>query len=281
MRRLGWSLLVLLAIAPLSAGCGTEAGSLHGSGDAPNDASSSRIEWKEEGKGMPEWALTRATGSMDYAHRRGEMVIKGKSDSAPEARAVLIDHHAYLGVAVGPKTYWLKQSAEDPTGADSFVPGAGGITPERVLDELVKSSSTVDKLDSEEIRGVSTTHYRAHLDKTKPGSGILEGEPGIVDAWIDDQGLPRRMRVPQGGEHEAAVVFDLFDFGVPVDVEAPPANEIVSEKEFEKMMKEECAGAGTDLDNANVLCMAWGGSISESHSYEVSPTETLPTTDGK
>jgi len=268
-------------MALLSAGCGAEASSLQGSDDALKDASSSRIEWKEEGKGMPDWALVRATGSMDYAHRRGEMVIRGKSDSAPEARAVLIGHDAYLGVAVGPKTYWLKQSADDPTGADSFVPGAAGMSPERVLSELVKASTKVETLDREEIRGVATTHYRAHLDKSKPGLGILEGEPGIVDAWIDEQQLPRRIRVPYGGERDAAVEFDLFDFGVSVDVAAPPADEIVSEKEFDKMMESECAGARADLDKANPLCLVYGGSISESDSLEISPTETVPTTEGK
>ena len=51
-----------------------------------------------------------------------------------------------------------------------------------------------------------------------------------------------RIRIPYGGEPKAAVeVVDLFDFGVPVDVEAPPANEVVSEEEFDKLMEKECA----------------------------------------
>ena len=95
MRRLS-SLLLLLV--PLAAGCGSEASSLQGSGDALKDASSSRIEWKLEGKGLPDWASMRSTGSIDYANSRGEMVIKGKSDSAPEARGLFVGRDAYLGV---------------------------------------------------------------------------------------------------------------------------------------------------------------------------------------
>jgi hypothetical protein len=142
----------------------------------------------------------------------------------------------------------------------------------------------VDKLGSEEIRGVTTTHYRAHLDKTKAGLGILKDEPGVVDAWIDDQGLPRRIRVPFGGENEAAGVFDLFDFGVPVDVEAPPANEIVSEDKMDKLMEKECATADKAPEDRNPLCALFGVTlVSEPSSgdIQISPTETVPTTEGK
>ena len=107
MRRLS---LLLLLLVPLAAGCGSEASSLQGSGDALKDASTSRIEWKLEGKGVPDWALMRSTGSIDYANGRGEMVIKGKSDSAPEAHALFIGHDSYLGAEVGGTKYWLKES---------------------------------------------------------------------------------------------------------------------------------------------------------------------------
>ena len=164
MRRLS---LLLLLLVPLAAGCGSEPSSLQGSGDALKDASTSRIEWKLEGKGMPEWALMKSTGSIDYANGRGEMVIKGKSDSAPEARALFIGHDSYLGAEVGGTTYWMKESGDNGTGADHFMPGPDGTSPDRLLKDLIKSSKKVEKLGSEEIRGVTTTHYRAHLDKTE------------------------------------------------------------------------------------------------------------------
>ena len=281
MRRLS-SLLLLLV--PLAAGCGSEASSLQGSGDALKDASSSRIEWKLEGKGLPDWASMRSTGSIDYANSRGEMVIKGKSDSAPEARALFIGRDSYLGVVVGGKKYWMKESIDDATGARRFVPGPGGTNPERLLNDLVKSSKKVEKLGSEEIRGVTTTHYRAHLDKNKvPIRGSADEEPGVVDAWIDEQGLPRQIQIPYGG-NDAGAVFELFDFGIPVDVEVPPASEIVSEKEFDKVMEKECASAGKDLQDANPLCLIFGASISEGGGLgdiQSAPTETVPTTEGK
>jgi hypothetical protein len=274
----------MLFLASLAAGCGSEAVSLQGSDDALRDASSSRIEWKLDGKSLPDWAVMRSTGSIDYANGRGEMVIQGKSDSAPEARALFIGHDSYLGVEVGGTMYWMKESTSDVTGADRFMPGPGGTSPDRLMKALVKSSKKVEKLGSEEIRGVTATHYRAHLDRTNPGLGILKDEPGIVDAWIDEQGLPRRVRVPDGGENESAVVLDLFDFGVPVDVEAPPANQVVSEDKMDKLMEKECAGADKAPKKMNPLCLIFGVTLmdsSSSGSIQISPTETGPTTEGK
>jgi hypothetical protein len=279
MRRLP---LLLLLLVPLAVGCGSEAGSLQGSDDAPKDASSSRIEWKLEGKNVPEWALMRSSGSIDYENGRGEIVIKGKSDS--EGRVLFIGHDSYLGVEVDGTTYWMKQSIYAATGAHRFEPGPGGTNPDRVLKELVKSSTKVEKLGSDEIRGVATTHYRAHLDKTKLGLRGSADEPGFVDAWIDEQGLPRRIRVPFGGENEAAGVFDLFDFGVPVDVEAPPASEIVSEDKMDKLMQKECAGADKAREDLNPLCALFATLLpgsSSSGSGQISPTETVPTTEEK
>jgi hypothetical protein len=275
MKRL--SLLLLLLLVPLAAGCGSEPSSLQGSDDALKDASTSRIEWKMEGKGVPDWALWRSMGLIDYANGRGEMVIKFKSDAGPEARALYIDRSTYLGTKVGGSMYWLKQSTDDPVGADRFMPGPGGTSPDRLLKDLIDSSKKVEKLGSEEIRGVATTHYRAHLDTTK--LRVNADESVAVDAWIDEQGLPRRVRVPFGAGGDAGAVVDLFDFGVPVDIQAPPASEIVSEDEFEKLMDEECASIGKDPEDANPLCLYFGSSGLSAGSSSLG--ETVPTTEAK
>jgi len=280
MRRLS---LLLLLLVPIAAGCGSEPSSLQGSGDALKDASSSRVELKLEGKGMIDWGLMRSTGSIDYANSRGELVFTGKSDSTPEARALIVGRDSYLGAKVGDTMYWVKQSGESTRAADRFMPGATGMSPDRLLKDLIKASNKVEKLGSEEIRGVTTTHYRAHLDKSKLGIDGKQNQPGVVDAWIDEQGLPRRVRVPYGGEDGPVAIADLFDFGVSVDVEAPPASEIVSEQKFEKVMEQDCAKAGKDLELANPLCLLFGATLepSGSDSMQVSPTETVPTTEGK
>jgi hypothetical protein len=281
MRRLS---VLLLLLVPFAAGCGSDPGSQQGSGDALKDASSSRVELKLEGKGIIDWGLMRSTGSIDYANSRGELAFTGKSDSTPEARALIVGRDSYLGAKVGDTMYWVKESGESARAADRFMPGATGMRPDRLLKDLIKASNKVEKLGSEDIRGVTTTHYRAHLDKSKLGIDGKQNEPGVVEAWIDEQGLPRRVRVPYGGETDPVAVADLFDFGVPVDVKAPPADDILTEEAFSKLMDKECAKvkAPRDLEDANPLCLLFGTTLEPSDSdVQISPTETVPTTEGK
>jgi hypothetical protein len=265
--------LLLVPFSLLAAGCGSEPSTLAGSEDALTNASSSRIEWKMEGENVPQWASMRSTGSIDYAKDRAELVMHGESDSAPEVRLVLVGRDSYMGVEAGGTMHWLKQSVDEATGAERFFPGPGGTSPQRLLKALTDSSKKVEKLGSEEIRGVTATHYRAHLDKTKLGIEGNAGEPGVVDAWIDGQDLPRRIRIPFGGEGDSGFVMDLFDFGVAVEVEAPPAREVVSEEAFDKLMDEQCAGADKAPEEMNPLCAIFGATL---ESGQTSPTETIP-----
>jgi hypothetical protein len=281
------TLAVLLLVLPIIAGCGTEPSSFQGSDEALRDASTSRIESRLEGKALPDWAVFRSTGSIDYINRRGEVVFRGSSDSKPEARVVFVGREGYMGAKVDGTMYWMKQSFEDIRVADRFLPGSSGMTPDRLLKDLIKASSKVEKLGSEEIRGVATTHYRAHVDESKLESDGNADFPRAVDAWIDDQGLPRRVRVPYGRDNDAvAAVVDLFDFGVPVDVEVPPASEVVSQERFDELMQEECGKvkSAKDLEDANPLCPMFAVSLeSEGGSSEIepTPTETIPSTEEK
>jgi hypothetical protein len=267
MRRI----LLLCSAALIVAGCGTEPASLEGSDDALKDASTSRIEWRLEGKDVPDWLLWTSSGVFDYGHGRGDMGIKTKGGSDLGARVVLVGRDSYLGAEVGGKMYWLKETVDDATGADRFVPGPGGTSPERLLKDLIDSSKKIEKIGSEEVRGVTTTHFRSHLDGSKLGIDSDAEEQVIVDVWIDEEGLPRRIRVPAGDVGDPVVVFDLFDFGVPVDIGAPPANEVVSEARFAKLMEKECVNAAKDPEDANPLCLIFADSELSS-----GPTETMP-----
>jgi hypothetical protein len=116
-------------------------------------------------------------------------------------------------------------------------------------------STGVAKIGSETIRGVETTHYKATLDLAKavdranvPASlrddlGKIVRRNGAsltipADVWVDNDGLARRIQLkldlaklagPDGGMDVPALTMsmDLYDFGVPVHVEAPPPGETV------------------------------------------------------
>jgi hypothetical protein len=277
-------LLLGLALALLAAGCGTQAGP-RGASDEPvaTDAGSSRIEMAVDGEGAHPMTYV-LQGSMDYAHHRGEFSMSGpKADSEPGVRLIFIGRDAYVGMKVLGKMRWQKESNYESTGTDRFLPGPDSASPNRVLALLKKYSSDVEMVGDEDVRGVTTRHYQAHLNTKKLGENELGGpDELVVDAWIDGNGIARRLRIPLGGKDAPVSVIDLFDFGVDVDVQAPPADAIVSEDEFARLAEQECKQEHQEAGESTI-CRIFTGSLVESgsDSTEISPTETVPTTEGK
>jgi hypothetical protein len=275
------SVLLLGSAALLVAGCGSDPSTFEDSGQELKDAGSSRIEFRLERSG--DWGVSpRGSGSIDFAKDRGELVFvvevpqMGKESRKMEMRSLYIGRDSYLGVPYRGKTLWQKSPDYEATGPDRFAPGPGGARPDEVLDLLRKSSKKVELLGNDEIRGVSADHYRAHIDEKSVGDDAELYEPNglVIDVWIDDEGLLRRIRIPFGGAEGPVEVIDLYDFGVPVDIDAPPADEVISVEEFERLMEKECESGGDEP----AWCMVFGGSIESSGSEEISPTETMPRT---
>jgi len=262
--------ILLALLVPLAAGCGAKESGLAGSDQALKDAGSSRIEMtmaSEDG--------FSATGSIDYARDRGELVITSKGVEIPGGKMYgrFIGRTSYFGFTLLGKQRWQKEADYEPSGTDRFIPGPGGPNPDRLLGLLIKSSTEVETLETEEIRGVPARHYRAHLDKKKLGDDASYlPKDVVIDAWIDEDGLVRRVRVPQTDGAEPTII-DLFDFGVEVDVEAPPAAEIVTEEELFKLMEKECRQMPVEKRRNSFFCdeaIAFG---SEGGSVETVPVE--------
>jgi hypothetical protein len=172
----------------------------------------------------------------------------------------VVDHTAYmkmpeqLGAAFGGGKWLKTPNLGDAGGA---LP-AGQSDPSKFLAYLEAVSNGVKKVGTDSIRGVETTHYSAMLDLGKavdradvPSSlrddlrklfGQTPGADSAIpaDVWVDGDGLARRIELqlslgallgsdgPAGADKvSVSVSMDLYDFGVPVHVEAPPAGETV------------------------------------------------------
>jgi hypothetical protein len=119
--------------------------------------------------------------------------------------------------------------------------------PRQALAYLDAVSGKVDEVGEEEVRGAETTRYRMTVDLEKVAerssaqredirraieqSGVRELP---TEVWVDDEGLVRRMRLTYedmqfapGQRGDMELTMELFDFGVEVDVEPPPANQVV------------------------------------------------------
>ncbi len=148
-------------------------------------------------------------------------------------------------VAGGPGG-WLSISSED-LGSGSA--GLGSYDPSTFLESLRGVKGGPEVVGTEEIDGVETTHYTATLDlrqavEEAPDDqrALIEAQLGqlgaaeiAVDAWIDGDGLPRRLRMDMGSMFgalglgagtDAVMTMDFFDYGVPVDIRVPSPDEV-------------------------------------------------------
>lgn len=154
---------------------------------------------------------------------------------------------------LGAETEWVSMPAEQSDMADDVTPNTAPSDPGAFLESFKEAEGEVEVVGPEEIRGISTTHYRIMIDEqwaetlTEEEMGDLE-EQGFspdatfpLDLWVDDDGLVHRMSIvaeasqleDAEGEFESmAMTFDFFDFGEPVTIEPPPADQVTDMEEL-------------------------------------------------
>lgn len=191
-----------------------------------------------------EGALTVTAGGEEL-----EVVFQGATiyQRLPDAAAaaagrdwVRIDLDA-VGEAVGVEglAELVRSRSSDPSAALQYLRGAAG---------------SVRTVGDEPIRGVRTTWYETTIDVGRAAGGAPAGVARTIrqieevfgvsriptDVWIDGDGRARRLRqeidysaaggsgrFPPGAlPQRVDLTVELYDFGVPVSVRAPPADEV-------------------------------------------------------
>jgi hypothetical protein len=124
--------------------------------------------------------------------------------------------------------------------------------PRDVLGALRAVTSEVETVGSDQLRGVEATHYRATVDpaelaKLASGRDRTEAQslvdqistqagvgPFPVDVWLDASGLVRKLSCSveatepsTSRSSEVSMSFELWDYGRAVDIELPPASQVV------------------------------------------------------
>lgn len=121
-------------------------------------------------------------------------------------------------------------SSNDPTAMADFLRGVSG---------------DVETIGREDVRGHATTHYRADIDLEKaldkmPAEQRANAAAAIenlktakvttmpMEVWIDDEGLIWRQffEVAFGEQGSMLMMFEVLEYGVEVDGEKPPADEV-------------------------------------------------------
>ena len=199
------------------------------------------------------------TGVIDFARRLADVTVNEPTGQSIEER--LIATNAYVKLppqlaAVQPQLRgksWLHEQLPANTTSLGFgSSGSDASDPTSVLRLVSMVSNSVTKVGTETVRGTQTTHYRAIVDFGKaaakrglPAAQIQALETALgtttfpVDLWIDGHGVARRMQfhfpLPKATTASAAgksgqitETLDLYDFGIPVSVQPPPASQVAN-----------------------------------------------------
>ena len=148
------------------------------------------------------------------------------------------------------KDSWIEMAAED---GESMVGDLGvesGISdPTELLTALRNVAGDIEDLGSDEIRGVTATHYRMYVDSRELEEALPDDEAAELDAveimvpvdfWVDTEDRLRKVSMsltdPEMLEDAEitglTVDFELFDFGQPMGIEPPPADQILTEDDL-------------------------------------------------
>ncbi len=141
----------------------------------------------------------------------------------------------------------LRQAAAKVPGLDldQFLQFANN-GPQSSLEYLKAVSGPIETVGVEEVRGVSTTHYRTAVDVTKYARLVPEAQRAQVgsmldqlvqqtglatipiDVWVGADGLVRKLELtmsmaPAGSTQTAtaSMRFEMFDYGEPVTITLP------------------------------------------------------------
>jgi hypothetical protein len=198
-------------------------------------------------------------GSFDFKNRAGEYSVDAAAiglQGSGKVRTLVAGGVLYLSLdaleggdpsstpdLAGKK--WLK--------LDPQVFGGGGeigqSDPNGSLDALKGAKGDVKRVGSEKVRGTSTTRYRVDIDAEQAVNSAPDEQRDEVrnsiaalgsrtipaDVWVDGKGRLRKVRLrvaASPSKTKGSVAFEYFDLGARVNVEAPPASEVVDFQEL-------------------------------------------------
>lgn len=270
------ALAVLALLGALVAGCGANdplaAEQISAAAEETAEAGSSRIELT----GVDGDDRFTMTGAADYEAGTARLTFEGTTDGEPESGELrLLGDTFYVRseqflAEESPEQLARKEwfsltlSKEDRAESlEALVLPFPFVDPAGLLATFQQVSGEVTRLGVKDVRGVPTDGYRLTLDLSR----LVEQAPQKhrkalrselarraektlpVEVWIDS--ADRARRVVLAPEEGVDATIDFFDFGVAVDVQAPPKETVLDASVF------------------------WEGEESASSDIELEPVQTI------
>lgn len=283
--------VVAAALAALAAGCGTRQASagLLSTAVADTAATTSRVAVSTTMAGPGTTTTITATGEFDYAHPRGVLRMGGgPAPGGEEVRYLPPRLYVKLDGAMplpkGKAWAGISLPSQPASGLPLMPLGNVNASPMDLLAALTAIASKVTDLGPGTVRGVAVTHYRVTVDLAEAEAhqrpparaefhsfaSSLGSSTLPVDVWVDGQArvtriaialpMPRGSGMPAG--FRVSEIVDYYGFGVPVQVSAPPANEVISAGELGQSISSSGSSSGS----------GWGGSSGQASPPPVSGT---------
>ncbi|NYE36994.1 hypothetical protein F4692_002127 [Nocardioides cavernae] len=168
--------------------------------------------------------------------------MKASSTGAQAMDMILIDKAMYMkSPDLGTGDKWLKIDLSDPNSLFGMI---GKATDPEVMFKAMEAPKKLELVGSEEVDGVETNHYRITLDPSQYlkamefPAAMAEMLPKelVTEMWVDADNLPRKfaqtMELPGtgGGAGTSSTTEGTYsDFGLDVDIQAPPASEVTEQ----------------------------------------------------
>jgi hypothetical protein len=214
------------------------------------DAGSSRVEVTFQFPPMGAWSTELSpfaiTGLIDYRNHRGEIAYGSLGEKIVYDGRVVYER---VGLQLSPDKPWVRyESGDDFGGTDVLdLQTRAMFDPSHLLSFLRRTSSGVRDVGSDTVRGFPTTHYEGVLDLQKivdqaPADQqqelqeeldfFTEGQPKTISygIWVDGDNVAQRLRIDEA--EGAAITIEFYDFGVPVVLDVPRADQIMTPEEY-------------------------------------------------
>ena len=238
----------VLVLALLLAGCGAAPSpeqAVSDTGEKTAEAGSARIV-------VSYYRAETVVGAFDFDHGSGVLdanEITQRTIITPDFVYELISDELRIDSSRRPK--WLKWelSAMPPMLLEPFASSP------RELFAFFSAANAPEEVGEGEERGDPVTRYAATVDierflATVPADVRADMRDAFLDYWpVATEGAPVQLALDSDGRLRRAdvvtydgeeIVVEIFDYGVEVDATAPPASEVITWAEYEKLLRKEC-----------------------------------------
>jgi hypothetical protein len=231
-------------------------------------------------------SVTTAEGTVDFDDHEGTMTVSaaGETFDVVIQGTTVYQHLPEVAAAAGRE--WIRIDLDElaeAVGVDGLAElvQSQSNDPSAGLQYLRGASDAVRTVGKESIRGARTTWYEATVDVEKAAAGAPVAQQETIrsvkelfgiatiptDVWIDGDGRVRRLkqsidyssagrsgRFPAGSlPRRMDVTVEFYDFGTPVSVTIPPAEEVAGYGEIlDRARKGQGSGTATPETDALV-----------------------------